>query len=275
MALVRCVAENVDLSDTGSIHLNGKPVYFDSDEQKSIVWGTDKFIVNDTLKLSSHLLLGDSQEIRFSTDGTKYLKWNPTNSRFEFNSKIYVPGSITTDAGFIIPNAIIIDSTMQEMKPGFKLRFWETAWGSGDYCEICANANGIYIYTPADSVFLESSKLKADYDIVSNFGHFFLSAGKSIFFDGNSQSKSLGWSTANSRFEFNNKLYTGGSIESLNEIKVGSTLQLKQYTTASKPTANSVPAGSLIWVTDPNTGGQNLQCSDGTNWKYIALNDLT
>jgi hypothetical protein len=45
----------------------------------------------------------------------------------------------------------------------------------------------------------------------------------------------------------------------------------ESYTVATAPSAVTRGAGSLIYVTDGNVGVACLACSDGTNWKVIAL----
>jgi hypothetical protein len=55
---------------------------------------------------------------------------------------------------------------------------------------------------------------------------------------------------------------TGGTIS-------GSIMTLPSYAVSGVPSAS--PAGQLIYVTDGNSGAATVACSDGSNWKVVAL----
>lgn len=55
---------------------------------------------------------------------------------------------------------------------------------------------------------------------------------------------------------------TGGTIS-------GTIMTLPSYAVSSVPSAS--PAGQLIYVTDGNSGAATVACSDGSNWKVVAL----
>ncbi len=55
---------------------------------------------------------------------------------------------------------------------------------------------------------------------------------------------------------------TGGTIS-------GTTMTLPSYAVSGVPSAS--PAGQLIYVTDGNSGAATVACSDGSNWKVVAL----
>ena len=55
---------------------------------------------------------------------------------------------------------------------------------------------------------------------------------------------------------------TGGTIS-------GTIMTLPSYAVSGVPSAS--PAGQLIYVTDGNSGAATIACSDGSNWKVVAL----
>ena len=55
---------------------------------------------------------------------------------------------------------------------------------------------------------------------------------------------------------------TGGTIS-------GTIMTLRSYAVSGVPSAS--PAGPLIYVTDGNSGAATVACSDGSNWKVVAL----
>jgi hypothetical protein len=55
---------------------------------------------------------------------------------------------------------------------------------------------------------------------------------------------------------------TGGTISS-------TIMTLPSYAVSGVPSAS--PAGQLIYVTDGNSGAATVACSDGSNWKVVAL----
>ena len=55
---------------------------------------------------------------------------------------------------------------------------------------------------------------------------------------------------------------TGGTIS-------GTIMTLPSYAVSGVPSAS--PAGQLIYVTDGNSGAATGACSDGSNWKVVAL----
>ena len=55
---------------------------------------------------------------------------------------------------------------------------------------------------------------------------------------------------------------TGGTIS-------GTIMTLRSYAVSGVPSAS--PAGQLIYVTDGNSGAATVACSDGSNWKVVAL----
>tara|TARA_R100000655_G_scaffold105908_2_gene154591 strand:+ start:246 stop:692 length:447 start_codon:yes stop_codon:yes gene_type:complete len=55
---------------------------------------------------------------------------------------------------------------------------------------------------------------------------------------------------------------TGGTIG-------GTIMTLPSYAVSGVPSAS--PAGQLIYVTDGNSGAATVACSDGSNWKVVAL----
>ena len=55
---------------------------------------------------------------------------------------------------------------------------------------------------------------------------------------------------------------TGGTIS-------GTIMTLPSYAVSGVPSAS--PAGQLSYVTDGNSGAATVACSDGSNWKVVAL----
>ena len=55
---------------------------------------------------------------------------------------------------------------------------------------------------------------------------------------------------------------TGGTIS-------GTIMTLPIYAVSGVPSAS--PAGQLIYVTDGNSGAATVACSDGSDWKVVAL----
>lgn len=55
---------------------------------------------------------------------------------------------------------------------------------------------------------------------------------------------------------------TGGTIG-------GTIMTLPSYAVSGVPSAS--PAGQLIYVTDGNSGAATVACSDGSDWKVVAL----
>ena len=55
---------------------------------------------------------------------------------------------------------------------------------------------------------------------------------------------------------------TGGTIS-------GTIMTLPSYAVSGVPSAS--PAGQVIYVTDGNSGAATIACSDGSNWKVVAL----
>ena len=55
---------------------------------------------------------------------------------------------------------------------------------------------------------------------------------------------------------------TGGTIS-------GTIMTLPSYAVSGVPSAS--PAGQVIYVTDGNSGAATMACSDGSNWKVVAL----
>jgi hypothetical protein len=55
---------------------------------------------------------------------------------------------------------------------------------------------------------------------------------------------------------------TGGAIS-------GTIMTLPSYAVSGVPSAS--PAGQLIYVTDGNSGAATVACSDGSDWKVVAL----
>jgi hypothetical protein len=55
---------------------------------------------------------------------------------------------------------------------------------------------------------------------------------------------------------------TGGAIS-------GTIMTLPSYAVSGVPSAS--PAGQVIYVTDGNSGAATVACSDGSNWKVVAL----
>ena len=49
----------------------------------------------------------------------------------------------------------------------------------------------------------------------------------------------------------------------------GTIMTLPSYAVSGVPSAS--PAGQLIYVTDGNSGAATVACSDGSNWKVVAL----
>jgi hypothetical protein len=60
----------------------------------------------------------------------------------------------------------------------------------------------------------------------------------------------------------NSVALTGGTIS-------GTIMTLPSYAVSGVPSAS--PAGQLIYVTDGNSGAATVACSDGSNWKVVAL----
>ena len=60
----------------------------------------------------------------------------------------------------------------------------------------------------------------------------------------------------------NSVALTGGAIS-------GTIMTLPSYAVAGVPSAS--PAGQLIYVTDGNSGAATVACSDGSDWKVVAL----
>ena len=60
----------------------------------------------------------------------------------------------------------------------------------------------------------------------------------------------------------NDVALTGGTIS-------GTIMTLPSYAVSGVPSAS--PAGQLIYVTDGNSGAATVACSDGSNWKVVAL----
>ena len=55
---------------------------------------------------------------------------------------------------------------------------------------------------------------------------------------------------------------TGGTVS-------GTIMTLPTYAVATAPSAS--PAGQIIFVSDGNSGAATMACSDGANWKVVAL----
>ena len=55
---------------------------------------------------------------------------------------------------------------------------------------------------------------------------------------------------------------TGGTIS-------GTIMTLPSYAVSGVPSAS--PAGQVIYVTDGNSGAATVACSDGSDWKVVAL----
>ncbi|MAH48884.1 hypothetical protein CMI37_23860, partial [Candidatus Pacearchaeota archaeon] len=55
---------------------------------------------------------------------------------------------------------------------------------------------------------------------------------------------------------------TGGTIS-------GAIMTLPSYAVSGVPSAS--PAGQLIYVTDGDSGSATVACSDGSDWKVVAL----
>ena len=55
---------------------------------------------------------------------------------------------------------------------------------------------------------------------------------------------------------------TGGTIS-------GTTMTLPSYAVSGVPSAS--PAGQVIYVTDGNSGAATVACSNGSDWKVVAL----
>tara|TARA_R100000951_G_scaffold42714_1_gene35867 strand:+ start:285 stop:686 length:402 start_codon:yes stop_codon:yes gene_type:complete len=55
---------------------------------------------------------------------------------------------------------------------------------------------------------------------------------------------------------------TGGAIS-------GTIMTLPSYAVSGVPSAS--PAGQVIYVTDGNSGAATVACSDGSDWKVVAL----
>ena len=55
---------------------------------------------------------------------------------------------------------------------------------------------------------------------------------------------------------------TGGTIS-------GTIMTLPSYAVSGVPSAS--PAGQVIYVTDGNSGAATVACSNGSNWKVVAL----
>ena len=55
---------------------------------------------------------------------------------------------------------------------------------------------------------------------------------------------------------------TGGTIS-------GTIMTLPSYAVSCVPSAS--PAGQVFYVTDGNSGAATVACSDGSNWKVVAL----
>jgi len=55
---------------------------------------------------------------------------------------------------------------------------------------------------------------------------------------------------------------TGGAIS-------GTIMTLPSYAVSGVPSAS--PAGQVIYVTDGNSGAATVACSNGSNWKVVAL----
>ena len=49
----------------------------------------------------------------------------------------------------------------------------------------------------------------------------------------------------------------------------GTIMTLRSYAVSGVPSAS--PAGQVIYVTDGNSGAATVACSDGSNWKVVAL----
>ena len=49
----------------------------------------------------------------------------------------------------------------------------------------------------------------------------------------------------------------------------GTIMTLPSYAVSGVPSAS--PAGQVIYVTDGNSGAATVACSDGSNWKVVAL----
>ena len=60
----------------------------------------------------------------------------------------------------------------------------------------------------------------------------------------------------------NSVALTGGTIS-------GTIMTLPSYAVSGVPSAS--PAGQVIYVTDGNSGAATVACSDGSNWKVVAL----
>ena len=60
----------------------------------------------------------------------------------------------------------------------------------------------------------------------------------------------------------NSVAITGGAIS-------GTIMTLPSYAVSGVPSAS--PAGQLIYVTDGNSGAATVACSDGSDWKVVAL----
>ena len=60
----------------------------------------------------------------------------------------------------------------------------------------------------------------------------------------------------------NSVALTGGTIS-------GTTMTLPSYAVSGVPSAS--PAGQVIYVTDGDSGAATVACSDGSDWKVVAL----
>ena len=60
----------------------------------------------------------------------------------------------------------------------------------------------------------------------------------------------------------NSVALTGGTIS-------GTIMTLPSYAVSGVPSAS--PAGQVIYVTDGNSGAATVACSNGSNWKVVAL----
>ena len=60
----------------------------------------------------------------------------------------------------------------------------------------------------------------------------------------------------------NSVALTGGTIS-------GTIMTLPSYAVRGVPSAS--PAGQVIYVTDGNSGAATVACSDGSDWKVVAL----
>lgn len=121
-----------------------------------------------------------------------------------------------------------------------------------------APATIIYQNDTQNTFYSDSVLINADDDVSDNFGLQF----------GNTLNETLNWSNTNSRFEFTDDLYVGGTLEVSGNIDLNSNqmLEARLENLSSSPTCNSGAAGRVIF----NTTNSLFTYCNGTIWINLS-----